>query len=471
VVGALLRWFFRRRRRREGRQGRREAPAVPRYGTAQVGYPFCLLAVLLFGLQGLVATAGALDLVFPDLPSPVSFPNGRAVHLNLSLLWPLLGLTGGIYYFYPGEAERELHSEGLARGQFWLTGLVSLAILVTLTLGINEGREYFEAWWPLRAGLAATLVLMFYNLLRTYLAAGVPKSRPTLVSILVGTGSLAPLYLPNLFFYGHPTRDDLVRFWVVHLWEEMSLELAGTGVLVALLLSVTRARREVLEAVLYLELALVVLTGVLSTGHHYYWIGLPSYWLVVGLFFSAGQLVPIGLLTVTAVKAWLNGGFRELDPGRRLALAFIGASVFYHLVGAGSLGFILAVPGVNRWLHGTYLTSAHSHLALAGVFGFLALGVSLYVLLQGQELSRRERQGLWLSWALVNGGLLVMGAGLAAAGTLQVYLGRLAGLDFGTVAGLIRPYLLVRALGGMLYAAGSTLLTWLVLRVAWRRVF
>lgn len=468
-MGIVLTWLLRRWRRKK-RHPVPQLSQVPRYETAKAGYPFCLLAVLLFGLQGLVATAGALDVVFPDLPSPISFPNGRAIHLNLSLLWPLLGLMGGVYYFFPGEAGRDLYSEKLARGQFWLTAVVSLAILGTLALGINEGREYFEAWRPLRAGLLVTIALMFYNLLRTYLGPGVPKLRPTLISILLGTGSLVPLYFPNLLSYGHQTRDDLVRFWVVHLWEEMSLELAGTGVIAALLLTMTRVRRETLAAVIYLELALVVMTGIFSTGHHYYWIGLPSYWLTIGLVFSGGQLIPILLLVISTVKTLAVSGFRELPTNGRLALAFLGASAFYHVTGAGCMGFVLAVPGINRWLHGTYLTSAHSHLALAGVFGLLSLSLCLYIMLQGQQVSKREQQGLWLSFLLVNGGLLVMGGGLAAAGALQVYLHRVAGLEFGTVAALIRPYLLVRALGGIIYAAGSTWLTWLVLRVAWRRV-
>lgn len=469
-MGSLLKWLFSKLWKRKRRHPDRPTKQAPPYETAKAGYPFCLLAILLFGLQGFVATAGALDVVFPDLPSPISFNHGRAIHLNLSLIWPLLGVIGGIYYFFPREAGRELYSYNLAWGQFWLAALVSLAILITLAFGINEGREYFEAWWPLRAGLVAAIGLVFLNLLMTYLAPGVPKLRPTLISILLGIGSLIPLYLPNLFFYGHQTHDDLVRFWVVHLWEEMGLELAGTGVTVALLLSITQLRRKTLEAIIYLELALVVLTGFLSTGHHYYWIGLPGYWILVGIVFSAGQLLPILLLSFATIKTYLASGFPGLEVNGRLALAFLGASVFYHLTGAGLMGFIMAVPGINRWMHGTYLTSAHSHLALAGVFGFLALGVCLYVVLQDQRISTRERQWLWLSFFLVNGGLLVMGGGLTVAGILQVYLWRMAGLDFSVVTGLIRPYLMIRALGGMIYAVGCIVMTWMVIRIGWRRV-
>lgn len=469
-MGTLLKWLINKLFKRKRRRLDQPANQVPQYATAKAGYPFCLFAILLFGLQGFVATAGSLDVVFPDLPSPISFKDGRAIHLNLSLIWPLLGVIGGIYYFFPQETGRELYSYRLAWGQFWLTALVSLAILVTLAFGMNEGREYFEAWWPLRAGLVGTIVLLFYNLVRTYLAPGVPKFRPTLISILLGIGSLIPLYLPNLFSYSHQTHDDLVRFWVVHLWEEMGLELAGTAVTVALLLSITKLRRETLEAIIYLELALVFMTGFLSTGHHYYWIGLPGYWILVGIIFSAGQLLPILLLSFATIKTYLATGFQGMEINGRLALAFLGASVFYHVIGAGLMGFVMAVPGINRWLHGTYLTSAHSHLALAGVFGFLVLGVCLYVLLQGQRVSTGERQWLWLSFFLLNGGMLVMGAGLTVAGFLQVYLWRMTGLDFSVVIDLMRPYLMVRALGGIIYAIGCTIMTWMVIRIGWRRV-
>lgn len=443
---------------------------TPRYPTEKAGYPFCLFAVLLFGLQGLIATAGALDVVFPDLPSPISFRDGRAIHLNLSIFWPVLGVMGGIYYFFPREAGKNLYSYKMALWHFGLTAAVALGVLITLAFGINDGREYLEAWRPLRFGIAACLVLFFYILLRTYLQPGVPKGRPTLVSMLVGVGTLIVLYLPNLFFYGHQTVDELVRFWVIHLWEEMSLELAGTGVIVALLLSVTKLPRRVLEGVLYLELALTALTGLLSTGHHYYWIGLPAYWLLLGLVFSAAQLLPILLLTWAAYKAFFSYGLKDLHGSGRPAVAFLGASVFYHLTGAGLLGFAMAVPSLNRWLHGTYLTSAHSHLALAGVFGSLALAVSLYVITQGQVPEPKEEKGIWVSFLLVNLGLVIMGGALMLAGMLQVYLWRVAGLEFAATLGLIRPYLMARVVGGLVYALGSTWLTWTVIKIGWRRI-
>lgn len=452
------------------RQGKEKAEKAPSYPTEKAGYPFCLFAILLFGLQGFIATAGAFDVVFPDLPSPVSFNDGRAIHLNLSILWPLLGVIGGIYYFFPREAGRDLYSYRAALWHFALTAIIVLGILVTLAFGINGGREYFEAWRPLRAGLVVSLVMFFYILLRTYLQPGVPKSRPSLISMLVGVGTLIILYLPNLFFWAHQTADELVSFWVIHLWEEMSFELAGTGVIVALLLSITKLQRGVLEGILYLELSLSALTGFFSTGHHYYWIGVPEYWLPVGLVFSAGQLLPIFLLSWAAIKAFFTYGLKDLKGNGRIAVAFLGASVFYHLTGAGLMGFIMSVPGINRWLHGTYLTSTHSHLALAGVFGTLALAVSLYVVTQGQVMEPKEETGIWVSFILVNLGLLIMGGALMVAGMLQVYLWRVAGLEFSAVVHLLRPYLMVRVLGGIVYALGSTLLTWIVVRIAWRRV-
>jgi nitric oxide reductase subunit B len=467
-VGRIWQWMFSRlmKKRRD-----KEIPEkIPSYPTEKAGYPFCLFAILLFGLQGFIATAGSLDVVFPDLPSPISFNNGRAIHLNLSILWPLLGVMGGIYYFFPREAGKNLYSYRAAWWHFGLTAIIVLGILVTLAFGINDGREYLEAWRPLRVGLTVSLALFFYILLRTYLQPGVPKLRPTLISILVGIGTLILLYLPNLFFYGHQTVDELVSFWVIHLWEEMSLELVGTGVVVALLLSITKLQRGVLEGILYLELSLSALTGFLSTGHHYYWIGVPGYWLLLGLAFSAAQLLPIFLLAWSAVKAFFTYGLKDLRGNGRIAVAFLGASVFYHLTGAGLMGLAMSIPSINRWLHGTYLTSAHSHLALAGVFGTLALAISIYVVTQGQVMEPKEKTGIWVAFILVNLGLLIMGGALMVAGMLQVYLGRVLGLEFSAVVGLIRPYLMVRVLGGIVYALGSTLLTWIVVRIAWRRV-
>ena len=47
----------------------------------------------------------------------------------------------------------------------------------------------------------------------------------------------------------------------------------------------TGVDRELVEKWLYIIVGLTFLSGILGTGHHYYWIGTPRYWLMVGGIF------------------------------------------------------------------------------------------------------------------------------------------------------------------------------------------
>ena len=53
---------------------------------------------------------------------------------------------------------------------------------------------------------------------------------------------------------------------------------------------------------------------------------------------------------------------------------------FWNLVGAGFLGFIINPPISQYYMIGGYLTLSHSHGALWGVYGVLAIALSLLVL-------------------------------------------------------------------------------------------
>lgn len=337
---------------------------------------YALITFLFFGLQGFVSIGGALDTVFPDFPLPIPYTSGRAFHLNISIFWPLFGITGIIYYFFSQEAGREIYSLKLIEVNFWLFVTTILTILGSLLLGFTAGIEYLEALRPLKIGVALTIMILFYNVLRTYLATNAPKSRATLVSILTGVFTLILFFVPNIFFYAHPVAEELIKFWVVHLWEEMSLELIGTGVLAAFLVTLTGVQRDRIEKVIYWDITFMALTGILATGHHYYWIGAAYHWLWIGGAFSAVQVVPTLLLLYALWKTVRISNFPHLAPREKIVVAMIGCSMFYHIFGAGLLGFLMAVPAINHYVHGTYITSAHSHLALFGVFGFLVLALN-----------------------------------------------------------------------------------------------
>lgn len=424
---------------------------------------YCLAAVSLFALQSLVALLGALDLVIPDLPSPIPFEYGRAIHLGLADLWPLIGSMGMVYFFSTSELNREIFSPRLARWQFWIVMLFSLSILGTLALRLGNGREYLEGLPVFYLGICLALSIASYNLVRTWLANKRPVT-PAFAIMTVGIIFLLLLLLPNTLGYRNPIADEATKFWVVHLWEEMAFELTSAGFIASFYVVSGLAARSQVEKWLYLEASVAVAGGLYATGHHYYWIGFPAIWLVIGSLVSLVEVVPVGMLVHMTYKGLKSA--KKKSNREKLTLWLVLSSLFYHVTGASLLGLLITVPWINLYMHGTYVTSGHAHLALFGSLGFVVLAGCYYILSRGNEPNSKAYKHGVLAVLLLNVGLITMGSALLTAGFLETYLWRILGMDFMQVRLLINPYLILRVFGGAMFALGDFLLFWRMLE-AW----
>ena len=418
---------------------------------------YCISAASLFALQSIVALMGALDLVIPDLPSPIPFQFGRAIHLALADLWPLIGTMGMVYFFITAELNREIHSPRLARWQYWIVMLFSLSIYGTLALRIGNGREFLEGMPIFYVGICLALTLASYNLVRTLLTDR-RNITPAAATMTVGMIFLLLLLLPNTITYSNPITDEATKFWVVHLWEEMAFELTSAGFIAIFFIVSGLAARAQVEKWLYLEAALAVVGGLYGTGHHYYWIGFPAIWLVIGSLVSVVEVIPVGMLVYMTYKGLKSKKIRS--KREKLTLWLLLSSVFYHITGASLLGLFITVPWVNLYLHGTFFTSGHAHLALFGSLGFVVLAGCYYILSRGSEPTLQGYKGGVLAVILLNIGLITMSSALLVAGLIEAYLWRILGMDFMEVRLLLNPYLILRVLGGAMFTLGDLFLSW-----------
>ncbi|AGA69029.1 nitric oxide reductase large subunit [Desulfitobacterium dichloroeliminans LMG P-21439] len=431
----------------------------------QVARRYTLYAVFLFGVQGIVALLGATSLVIPDLPSPVSGEYGRAVHLALATFWPVIGMLGMVYYFTAEQLKTDIHSPKLARWQFAILLVTSLGLLGSLALGIGNGREYLDGLPIFYAGISLGILIGAYNLVRT-LWENRQRLTPATGIMTVGVVLLCVLLIPNILHYSNPVADEAVKFWVVHLWEEMAFELTTSGFIASFFVSTGIADKKDIEKWLYLEATLSVTGGLFGTGHHYFWIGFPSIWLFLGSFFSVIQAIPVLLLAYMIYKGFKN--HKVLSLKEKLAMWLILSSIFHHLTGATLLGLLMTIPWVNLYTHGTYITSGHAHLALFGTIGFLILA-GAYTILSDRDnpTPKTYRYGV-MGIILLNFGLIGMSSCLLIAGFLQTYLWRVLGLDFMAVSSILSPYLILRALSGSLFTLGAMILCTIIIRTWWK---
>lgn len=424
-----------------------------KYKSQKVAYWFFALSMLLLSLQLIYGFIMGFDRIGMDvLHDIIPFNAARAVHTNLLVMWLLSGFMGAAYYIIPEEAEHELVSVKLAYLQLISFALVGVAAIVGYHFNIWEGRKFLEIPRPLDY-LVVVNVLTFLGIIVATLYKGKKRTTTSLV-LTMGLVFAALLYLPGMIWFDNQTMDSFFRWWVVHLWVEGVWELIMGGILAFLLIKITGVDREVIEKWLYVIVGLTFISGILGTGHHYYYIGAGKIWLIVGGIFSALEPLAFLGMALFAIAMYRKGEKRHPN---KIALNWTLGTSIVSFVGAGLLGLAHTLPQVNLYTHGTLVTAMHGHLAFWGAYAMIVLAIISYTLpnFTGRKLFDTST-GTWAFW-LSNIGMLGMTAAFGVAGVAQVYLERKMGLDFGIVQQEIQPHFLVLLLCATLFTAGISL--------------
>lgn len=409
-----------------------------KFASQAVAKPYFVFALMLFvgqivfGLvMGMQYVVG--DFLFPAIPFNVA----RMVHTNLLIVWLLFGFMGAAYYLVPEEADRELHSPKLAIVLFWVFAiagvltilgylLVPYAGLARLThneLLPTMGREFLEQPTITKLGIVVVALGFLYNIGMTLL-----KGRKTVVSVVMMTGlvGLAVFFLFSFYNPENLARDKYYWWWVVHLWVEGVWELIMGSMLAFVLIKVTGVDREVVEKWLYVIIAMALITGIIGTGHHYFWIGAPGVWLWLGSIFSALEPLPFFAMVLFAFNMVRRR--RREHPNKAASLWALGTTVTAFL-GAGVWGFLHTLAPVNYYTHGTQLTAAHGHLAFYGAYVMIVITLISYAMPRLRGIgeaadARAQSLEIWAFW-LMTISMLLITLLLTAAGVVQVWLQRM----------------------------------------------
>ncbi len=417
---------------------------------------------ILFGIVlGLQYVWG--DFLFPLLP----FNIARMIHTNLLIVWLLFGFMGAAYYLVPEESQREIHSPALARWGFWIFLIAGVLIILGYLLVPyarlaqitgnawlpTMGREFLEQPSIGKIGIVVVALMFLYNVGRTILAG-----RKTVINVVLLTG-LVGLAVMFLFAFVNPENlviDKYYWWWVVHLWVEGVWELILGALLAFVLIKVTGVDREVIEKWLYLIVAMALITGLIGTGHHYFWIGTPSYWLWLGSVFSALEPIPFFMMTLFAFN--MVNKRRRNHPNKAATLWALGTGVMAFL-GAGVWGFLHTLAPVNYYTHGTQLTAAHGHMAFYGAYVMVVLTIISYAMpkIRGREANSDAAQvvEMWSFW-MMTVSMVFITLFLSAAGILQVYLQRMgeAPLPFMVVQEKMAFFYWMREVAGVVFLLG-----------------
>lgn len=139
-----------------------------------------------------------------------------------------------------------------------------------------------------------------------------------------------------------------------------------------------------------------------------------------------------GVLALLVVRGLME--YREIrKAGREFSykwpLYFLVAASFWNFLGAGIFGFLINLPIINFYEHGTYLTMHHGHTAMFGTYGMLSVALLLFSWRGLVDKAHWKDGILKLSFWGLNGGLFLLAfTTLLPIGAMQAWISFTDGL-------------------------------------------
>lgn len=311
----------------------------------------------------------------------------RSMHTQLAILWVAVGWLVGGLLIAPWVANKDHKFPWLVDILWVALVVVAVGSIIGLYMGAtgqmretwfwlgNEGRELVNLGRLWDIGLVIGLV--FWFLLIISLIKKASTNNPIVSTIIWSAFAIATLYIAGMMpvhkIMPNYTVDDYYRWWVIHLWVELTFELFAAGVIAFFTVSLGLISHKTAVRVMFFELFLISLSGTLGVGHHYWWQGLDEYWIAIGGIFSALEPLPLALMIVEAMKNKKEKIHQGEEFNFSIPFMWIAGSAVLNWIGAGFFGMVINTPTISYYSHGTYLIMPHGHVALLGAFGYISL--------------------------------------------------------------------------------------------------
>ena len=458
-----------------------------------------VLVVALFVFQvfigGFVAHYTVEGQEFYGIPVADFFPYSlvRTWHIQAALFWIATAfLTAGLFLtpFINGGKDPKYQKLGVDILWFALI-IVVVGSFVSQYFAIagimpakynfwfgHQGYEFIDLgrfWQILKwVGILFWLVLMTRGCLPAFKQEG----DKNLLAIFFASVVCVGLFYGAGLFYGertHLTIMEYWRWWVVHLWVEGFFEVFATVSLAFIFYNLGLVNKKIATGSAIASAALFMLGGVPGTFHHLYYSGTTTPVMAIGASFSALEVVPLVVLGYEGYEHWsLQRQAPWMNKLKWPIMCFV-AVAFWNMLGAGVLGFMINPPVSLFYLQGLNTTAAHSHAALFGVYGFLAIGFILLVMRYIRpDYIFSEKLIKTGFWALNIGLVLMLATSLLPIGIYQAYASMTEGLWYARSEGFLQQDFLqtlrwIRTFADVIFIVGAVCVALQVVKIAFAK--
>ena len=443
-------------------------------------------ATVIWGITGMVVgLIVALQLAFPEFFNDylgfsfLSFGRLRPLHTN-AVIFAFVGngIFMGVYYSLQRLLKTRMWSDKLSNINFWGWQFIIVCAVATLPFGITSGKEYAELEWWIDILIAALWVVFGFNMFATILTRRVKHLYVAIWFFIATFVTVAILHifnsfeLPVSFFKSYSwyagVQDALVQWWYGHNAVAFFLTTPYLGLMYYFVPKA--ANRPVYSYRLsIIHFWALIFIYIWAGPHHLLYSSLPDWAQSLGVAFSVMLIAPSwggmlnGLLTLRG--AWDRVRDDVMLKFMVVALTCYGMATFE--------GPLLSLKNVNVISHFTDWTIAHVHVGGLGWNGMFTFGMLywLFPRLYRTELYSKKlaNQHFWIATL----GILLYAIPMYYAGFVQGQMwqefnpdGTLTYQDFLETVQIIKPFYILRSLGGLLFIIGAVMMFYNLIKTA-----
>ncbi len=441
-------------------------------------------ATILWAVIGmLVGLIAALQLAFPEFFNEylgfryISFGRIRPLHTN-AVIFAFVGngIFMGVYYSLQRLLKTRMWSDKLSYFNFWGWQFIIVCAVLTLPFGITSSKEYAELEWWIDILIAIVWVVFGWNMFATILNRKVKHLYVAIWFYIATFVTVAILHIFNSFelpisflksysWYAG-VQDALVQWWYGHNAVAFFLTTPYLGLMYYFVPKA--ANRPVYSYRLsIIHFWALIFIYIWAGPHHLLYTSLPDWAQSLGVVFSVMLIAPSwggmlnGLLTLRG--AWDRVRDDVMLKFMVVALTCYGMATFE--------GPLLSLKSVNMISHFTDWTIAHVHVGGLGWNGMMTFGLIYWLIpriFQTKLYSvKLANQHFWIATL----GIILYAVPMYIAGFMQglswQYFnpdGTLVHKDFLEIVIDMKPYYILRSLGGALYISGALMLVYNVFK-------
>ncbi len=431
---------------------------------------FSVVSVIYLVVGTFVGVYIAAELAWPFLNfdiAEITFGRLRPLHTN-AVIFAFGGcvLMATSFYSVQRTCGVRLWSDKLAWFVFWGWNLIIVLAVITLPLGLTQGKEYAELEWPIDILIAVVWLAYSFNFIMTlairksshiYVSNWFFLAMMVMITYLHVVNSLAiPVGLFKSYSIFSSVQDAMIQWWWGHNAVGFYLTAGFLGIMYYFVPK--QADRPVFSYRLSVLHFWALTFGYVWLGsHHLQYTALPDWAGSLGAAISFAMIVPSWGGAVNGMMT-LSGAWDKLRTD--YVLRFLIMSLAFYAMSTFE-GPVMSLKVVNALSHYTDWTIGHVHSGALGWVGMVAAGALYHLVPRLWNTEIHSTKLVNLHFWLATIGIVIYIVAMWISGIMQGLMWRDYD-EFGTLTytfaesvAAMHPYYVMRTVGGFIYSVGG----------------